>query len=178
MEAVDHFERGGRGARRDEQGRGEPGGGYAEADGKLLHGAGDGTAVARLRFGEVGVSQSVHAGVLHRSENSVHEGLKHDDPNGGLDANRGKQKKKQTQDDGIGNEEPAIAQPLQNPSDKGFAAHRAKSLRHDHESRLNGGKTQSYLVEKRQEERHAANANAGEETAADGRAKRSNSEQT
>ena len=88
MEAVNHLRRGaGMG---NEQGRGESGCGHAEGDGELLHRAGDRAAVTGLRFREVRIGQGVHAGVLHRGENAVGEGLKHDQPDRCADTYGGK----------------------------------------------------------------------------------------
>ena len=80
VDAVDH--RGGVGVEAvgDEEGGGQAGGGDAEADRHLLHGAGDGAGGAGLLFGDVGVDQGVHAGVLQRREGSVAEGLQHNQP--------------------------------------------------------------------------------------------------
>src|SRR5271155_4056128 len=82
MDAVDHLGLVGADTIGNEKRGGQAGGSDAKTDGHLLHGAGDGTGVACLRIGDIGIYERVHAGVLQRSEGAVAEGLQDNHPNG------------------------------------------------------------------------------------------------
>src|ERR1700756_1552587 len=63
VNAVDHRVRMQAGRRRDKDGRSETGDGYAEADGKLLSSACNGTGHAGILVRDISVGEGVHARV-------------------------------------------------------------------------------------------------------------------
>ena len=142
VDAVDHFGGGGGSADvagGDEESGGEAGGGYSEADGHLLHGAGDGTGGAGLLLVGVGVDQGVHAGVLQRGEGSVEEGEKDDRPDVGMESDGSEEEQQDAEDEGIRDEHPAVADGGEQAGHEGFHAHRGKGLGHDEQAGLDRG---------------------------------------
>ena len=142
MDAVDHFSGGGGAAYvagGNEEGRGQAGGGYSKADGHLLHGAGDAAGGAGLLLVGVGVDQGVHAGVLERGEGSIEEGEEDDRPDGGVEADGREEQEKQAEDEGVRDEDPAVAEGGEEAGHEGFHAHGGDGLRHDEEAGLDGG---------------------------------------
>ena len=76
--AMDHLGRAGVEPVGNEKGRDQRCRGDAEADRHLLHGAGDGARSAGLRFRDVGIDESIHAGVLKRGEEAEAKDLQDD----------------------------------------------------------------------------------------------------
>ena len=101
MDAVNHFRWIGTKAIGNEKRGGQPRRRDAKTDGHLLHGARDGTCVACLLFGDVGINKGIHARILQRSEGSITERLQHDDPNRRAEPDRREKQKKQTEDHGV-----------------------------------------------------------------------------
>ena len=153
----------------DEEGGGEAGGGDSEGDGHLLAGAGDGAGGAGLLLGGVGVDQGVHAGVLEGGETSVEEAQREDEPERGVLANGREGHQQEADKDGVRDEDIAVAEVADDAGGGGLDGHRAESLRHDEQAGLHGGIAEAELIEQRQKERDAADAEAGEEASADGR---------
>ena len=72
---------------------------------------------------------------------------------------------------------PRIADAVQNFRHEEFRAHGGDRLGHDEQAGLDRREPEADLVEERQEKRHAADAEPGEEAAADGRAEGADAEQ-
>ena len=160
MKAVGKKERGGQRSRSD-----------AETDGHLLHRAGDGAGAARLFLGDIGIDKRVHACVLQRREEPVEEHLHHDEPHRRAHPDGRKKQDEQADDHGVGNQHGAVAEAGQNSRHRHLQAHGSDRLRHHQQAGLNRREPQANLIQERKEKRDAANAKAGEETAAHRRAK-------
>ena len=122
----------------NEQCGGEPSRRYAEADGHLLHRAGDGAGVARLFFADVCISQSIHAGVLQRAEGPITKRLQHDQPNGRAEPDGSEEQQKQAEDDGIRHQHPAEANPGQNLRHEELGAHGGNRLGRNQQAGFDG----------------------------------------
>src|ERR1700690_4364347 len=98
MNAVNHFRRAGMKAIRNEKRGGQTGRSDAKTDRHLLHGAGDGTGVACLLVGDVGIDKGVHARILQRSESAINKSLERDDPDGSVETNCGEEEQEKAED--------------------------------------------------------------------------------
>ncbi len=134
----------------NEQSSGERGRGDAETNGQLLHRAGYGARAARFVFAHIRVSQGIHTGVLQRREEAVDESHDDNEPRGRAEIDRGEQHDHDAEQNGIGDEDRAIAESLQNQRHGQFQAHRGKRLRHDQQSGLERRESESDLIQQRQ----------------------------
>ena len=144
--SLNHLGRIGLGAG-DEQRRGEPCGGYAEADRHLLHRACDGACAAGVFFRDVGVYKGIHARVLQRCECPVDESLQQDDPNGGSKTDGRKYHQQNAENQSVGDEHAPIPNTAQKPRHDHFHAHGRNCLGHDEQPGFNRSVAQAYLIE-------------------------------
>jgi len=144
---------------------------HAETDRHLLHGAGDGTGAARLLLGDFGVDQSVHAGVLQRSEESVGEHFRHDQPHRRALADGCEEQDQQADDQGVRDEHGTVSEGCKNARHRQLEAHGGDGLGHHEKAGLDGRESEAHLIQKRKQKWDTANAEAREKAAADRRAK-------
>jgi len=142
-----------------------------------LHGARDAAGAAGLFLGDVGVHEGVHARELQRGEEPKYERLRDDEPDRCAHADGREQDNEQTEDDGVGNQYGTVAKAPQNGRHRHLQAHGGHGLGHHEEAGLNRRKPEADLVKEWKEEGDSADAQAGEITAADRRAKGSNAKQ-
>ena len=72
--------------------------------------------------------------------------------------------------DGVREQHGAVAEALEDARHEDLEGHGRDGLRHDEQAGLDGRVAEADLVQQRQEERHAAHPETGDEAAADGRA--------
>lgn len=161
----------------NEDGGSDAGDGDAEADGELLRRAGDGAGHAGVLVRDVGIGERVHAGVLERGEGSVAEREQHDEPDGRVSSDGGEEAEEDSNDDGVGDENGAVADAADKLDHEHLQAHGGESLRHDEQTGLHRRVSEADLVEKRKKKWDAADSETREEAAADGSAEGSDGEE-
>ena len=178
VNAADHDAGVQAGRRGNEDGSSEPGDGDSEADGELLRRAGDGTGHAGVLVWDVGIGERVHAGVLERGEGSVTEREQHDEPDGRVSSDGGEEAEEDSNDDGVGDENGAVADAADELDHDHLQAHGGESLRHDQQTGLHRRVPKADLIQQRKKKWDAADSETCEEASADGSAERSDGEKT
>ena len=177
MHAVDHLRGIGVESIRNEQGGRQRRRGDAEAHRHLLQGARDRARHAGLAFRDVGVDESVHAGVLQRGDEPEAESLDHDQPHGRAETDGGEEADEQAEQHRVRQQHPAVAEARQDERHRHLQAHRRQGLRHDQQPRLDRREAEPHLVEEWKQERRPARAQARDEAADDRAAEGADTEQ-
>ncbi len=150
---------------------------HAETDRHLLRRAGNGARAAGLRFGDVGIDQRVHAGVLQRREKAEAEHVQHDQPDRRSSADGGEEQDEHAKHHRVGNQHLPVAKTRKDVRHGQLETHGGERGRHHEQPGLDGGESEPNLVEKRKQERDPADSQAREEAAADCGAERADAKQ-